>query len=52
MQCPTGTLLSSGVLIAWIGLVSLFVPSVPWPGELPGDIVIEREYLRFSNRKR
>jgi len=34
-------------LIAVIGLVSLFAPSIPWLGKLPGDIIIERENFRF-----
>jgi hypothetical protein len=36
-----------GVLIAVIGVVWLLVPSIPWQGKLPGDIVIERENFRF-----
>jgi hypothetical protein len=36
-----------GVLVAVIGLVWLPVPSVPWPGRLPGDIAVERENFRF-----
>ena len=36
-----------GLLIAVIGLGYVLLPSLPWLGRLPGDIVIERENLRF-----
>jgi DUF2905 family protein len=36
-----------GLLIAVIGLGYFFVPSLPWLGKLPGDIVIERENFRL-----
>ena len=36
-----------GLLIAVIGLGYVFLPSLPWIGRLPGDIVIERENFRF-----
>jgi hypothetical protein len=47
MQHPGWTLIAVGVLIALIGLVWLFAPSIPWLGKLPGDIVIERDNFRF-----
>ena len=47
MQHPAWSLVIIGVLIAGIGLVWLFAPSIPWLGKLPGDIVIERENFRF-----
>jgi len=40
-QHPAWSLVITGVLIAEIGLGWLFVPSIPWLGKLPGDIVIE-----------
>ena len=40
-------LLALGLIIAAIGLLWIFVPSVPWLGRLPGDIRIERENFRF-----
>ena len=36
-----------GVLIAGIGLLWLLAPSIPWLGNLPGDVVIERDNFRF-----
>jgi hypothetical protein len=47
MQHPGWVLIVVGVLSAVIGLVWLVAPSVPWLGELPGDIVIERDNFRF-----
>ena len=47
MQHPGWTLVAVGVLVAAIGLVWVFAPSVPWLGKLPGDISIERESFRF-----
>ena len=47
MQHPAWSLVIIGVLIAGIGLVWLFAPSIPWLGRLPGDIMIERENFRF-----
>ena len=47
MQHPAWSLVIFGVLIAGIGLVWLFAPSIPWLGKLPGDIMIERENFRF-----
>lgn len=43
MQHPAWTLVILGVVIALIGLVWLFAPSIPWLGKLPGDIHIEGE---------
>ena len=43
MQHPGWVLVIVGVLIAVIGLVWLFAPSIPWLGKLKGDIAIERE---------
>ena len=47
MQHPAWILVIVGVLIAVIGIVWMLVPSIPWLGSLPGDIVIERENFRF-----
>ncbi len=47
MQHPAWVLVIFGVLIALIGLVWLFAPSIHWLGKLPGDISIERENFRF-----
>ena len=46
-QHPGWVLIVVGILFAVIGLLWLLVPSVPWLGKLPGDIVIERENFRF-----
>lgn len=40
-------LLILGLVIAGVGLVWIFAPSIPWLGRLPGDIRIERENFRF-----
>jgi hypothetical protein len=47
MRHPGLTLIVIGLLIAGIGLVWIFAPSIPWLGKLPGDIRIERENFRF-----
>lgn len=47
MQHPAWLLIVVGMVIAVIGLVWLFAPSIPWLGKLPGDIAIEQENLRF-----
>lgn len=47
MQHPGWALVIVGLLIAGIGIVWLFGPSIPWLGRLPGDIVIERDNFRF-----
>jgi len=46
-QHPAWLLILVGILIAGIGVVWLFLPSIPWLGKLPGDIMIEREHFRF-----
>lgn len=47
MQHPGWALVIVGLLIAGIGLLWLFGPSIPWLGRLPGDIVIERQNFRL-----
>jgi Protein of unknown function (DUF2905) len=50
MDSHTGlgwALLALGLIIAAIGLLWIFVPSVPWLGRLPGDIRVEKENFRF-----
>jgi hypothetical protein len=47
MQHPGWLLVIVGLLIAALGLAWLLAPAIPWLGRLPGDIVIERENLRF-----
>ena len=47
MSHPAWTLVIVGISIAVIGLAWLILPSIPWLGRLPGDIVIERENFRF-----
>jgi len=47
MQNPAWLLIITGVLIALIGLGWLLSPSIPWPGRLPGDVMVERENFRF-----
>jgi hypothetical protein len=36
-----------GLVIAGFGLIWIFAPSIPWLGQLPGDIRIETEHTRF-----
>lgn len=40
-------LVSAGLVLAGIGLIWVLAPSLPRPGRLPGDIVIERPHGRF-----
>jgi len=47
MYHPAWSLVVVGILIAGIGLLWLFAPSIPWLGKLPGDIVIERQNFQF-----
>lgn len=47
MQHPGWILIGLGLLICAIGIVWLLAPSIPWLGQLPGDIRIEKENVRF-----
>ena len=47
MRSPGWILVIIGLLVAGIGIVWLFAPSIPLLGKLPGDIRIERENFRF-----
>ena len=47
MQHPGWLFVIIGVIVALVGLVWVFAPSIPFLGKLPGDIVIERENFRF-----
>lgn len=47
MQHPAWALIVIGGLILLIGLAWLVVPSMPWPGKLPGDIAVERDNFSF-----
>jgi hypothetical protein len=47
MQHPAWSLVLIGAVIAGIGLIWLFGPSIPWLGRLPGDIAIDRENFHF-----
>ena len=47
MQHPGWLLIIVGLIIAGIGVVWLFAPSISWLGKLPGDIAVERENFRF-----
>ena len=44
---PAWILISVGLLLVGVGVVWLLSPSIPWLGKLPGDILIERENVRF-----
>ena len=46
MEAMGKVLIYLGVILVIIGLVLTFVPRLPWFGNLPGDITIERE--RFT----
>ncbi len=41
------TLIALGLLLVVIGLVFLLAGRVPWIGNLPGDITIQRERYSF-----
>jgi hypothetical protein len=36
-----------GAVLIVVGLVILFLPKLPFPGKLPGDIVIRKENFTF-----
>ena len=46
MEAMGKVLIYLGVILVIFGLVLTFVPRLPWFGNLPGDITIERE--RFT----
>ncbi len=35
-------LIIAGIVLVIAGLILHFAPRLPWPGKLPGDIVIDR----------
>lgn len=39
-------LIIAGLVLVVLGLAIHFGPRLPWPGKLPGDIVIERENFK------
>jgi len=41
------TLIVLGVLLAVVGVLLLFAGKLPWLGNLPGDIAIQRERYSF-----
>jgi len=45
-QHPGWFLTVAGLVIAGIGVVWLFGPSIPWLGRLPGDIAVEQENFK------
>lgn len=47
MLHPGWTLVIIGALITTIGLLWLWVPSIPWLGKLPGDLRIEGDHVRL-----
>ena len=48
MQHPAWILVIVGLVIAIIGGVWLVLPSIPWMGRLPGDIVIDQPNFKFN----
>jgi hypothetical protein len=36
-----------GLILVAAGLVLSLAPRIPWPGKLPGDIIIKREHFSF-----
>lgn len=36
-----------GVILVLVGLLLQFFPKLPFPGKLPGDIVVDRGNVRF-----
>jgi len=47
MQHPGWALVIVGVVIAGTGAIWLLAPHMPWLGNLPGDIAVERGHFRF-----
>jgi len=47
MQHPAWGLIVLGLVIVGIGMAWLLMPSIPWLGKLPGDIVLQRENFSF-----
>ena len=47
MPHPGWTLVIIGAVITTIGLLWLWVPSIPWLGKLPGDLRIEGDHFRL-----
>jgi len=47
MPHPGWTLVIIGAVVTTIGLLWLWVPSVPWLGKLPGDLRIEADHFRL-----
>lgn len=41
------TLILLGAVLLGLGIVLSLAGKVPWVGRLPGDLVIEREHVRF-----
>ena len=46
-QHPGWFLIVAGMIIVGIGVVWLIAPSIPWLGNLPGDIRVEGENTRI-----
>lgn len=40
-------LIFAGLVIVFVGLIWLLLPSIPWLGRLPGDIRIEGDDFKF-----
>jgi hypothetical protein len=47
MQHPAWFMIILGLMITGMGLIWMVSASIPWFGNLPGDISIERENFRF-----
>jgi hypothetical protein len=47
MPHPGWTLVIIGTVVTTIGLLWLWVPSVPWLGKLPGDLRIDGDHVRL-----
>ncbi|RAW03181.1 DUF2905 family protein [Pseudochryseolinea flava] len=36
-----------GIVFIIVGLIVIFIPKLPLPGKLPGDVVIEKENFKL-----
>lgn len=47
MNAVAKSLIIFGIIFIIAGIVFQFIPRIPWPGKLPGDIYIKRENFSF-----
>lgn len=47
MNALSKALIIFGTVLILAGVMLQFVPGIPWPGKLPGDIRVKRENFSF-----